>query len=78
MRWTSLKSSAWRGPTGKRMTKKKTPVAPVAPAIPNLSPFNWKRDPRPSIFAQDPYFRGNYKVTPVQHALPLRYITGKI
>lgn len=23
------------------------------------SPFHWHEDPRPSIFAKDPYFRGN-------------------
>ena len=44
-----------------------------------LSPFEWKKNKEPSIFAKDPYFRGNYKTTPVQHPLPvLRNITGKI
>ena len=43
------------------------------------SPFEWKKEVRPSIFAKDPYFRGNYKTTPVKHPLPLlRNVTGKI
>ena len=43
------------------------------------SPFLWAQRKEPSIFAKDPYFRGNYKVTPVKHPLPiLRNITGKI
>jgi hypothetical protein len=45
----------------------------------SVSPFEWKKEVRPSIFAKDPYFWGNYKVTPVKHPLPLlRNITGKI
>ena len=45
----------------------------------SVSPFEWKKEVRQSIFAKDPYFWGNYKVTPVKHPLPLlRNITGKI
>jgi hypothetical protein len=28
---------------------------------PPLSPFRWKEDPRPSIFATDPYFKSRHK-----------------
>ena len=38
-----------------------------APKLSTCSPFNWKSDSRPSIFAQDPYFRGNYKTVAVSN-----------
>jgi hypothetical protein len=53
------------------MFKKKTPK------LSETSPFDWKKEDRPSIFAQDPRFTGRYKVpTPV----PVTYknVTWKI
>ena len=44
-----------------------------------LSPFEWRKNKEPTIFAKDPYFRGNYKTKPVRNPLPLlRNIAGKI
>jgi len=53
------------------MFKKKTPK------LSETSPFDWKKEDRPSIFAQDPRFTGRYKApTPV----PVTYknVTWKI
>jgi len=33
----------------------------MTPKTPPLSPFRWKEDPRPSIFATDPYFKSRRK-----------------
>jgi len=43
-----------------------------------LSPFDWKKEVRPSIFAKDVRFTGRYKVTPVNPQPLLRNIAGKI
>jgi hypothetical protein len=43
-----------------------------------VSPFEWRKEVRPSIFAKDTRFTGRYKVTPVKHPEPLRNVTWKI
>jgi hypothetical protein len=44
-----------------------------------VSPFEWQKEVRPSIFAKDVRFTGRYKTTPVRNPLPLlRNIAGKI
>ena len=43
-----------------------------------VSPFEWKKEVRPSIFAKDVRFTGRYKVTPVNPQPLLRNVTGKI
>ena len=48
------------------------------PKLSETSPFDWKKDDRPSIFAQDHRFTGRYKVTPVNPQPLLRNIAGKI
>ena len=43
------------------------------------SPFEWKKNKEPTIFAKDPYFRGNYKVTPLRvNAIKLNNKTFKL
>ena len=43
-----------------------------------VSPFEWKKNKEPTIFAKDPYFRGNYKTTPVKHPEPNTKANWKI
>ena len=38
-----------------------------------LSPFQWKEDPRPSIFVQDAYFRSRYKAGLIDDSAGLKY-----
>jgi hypothetical protein len=38
-----------------------------------LSPFRWKEDPRPSIFATDPHFRSRYKAGLIDSETGLKY-----
>lgn len=40
---------------------------------PPLSPFRWKEDPRPSIFATDPHFRSRYKAGLIDDGEGLKY-----
>jgi len=54
------------------MFKKKTPK------LSETSPFDWKKEDRPSIFAQDLRFTGRYTTTPVNPQPLLRNIAGKI
>lgn len=40
---------------------------------PPLSPFRWKEDPRPSIFATDPHFRSRHKAGLIDDDRGLKY-----
>jgi hypothetical protein len=43
------------------------------------SPFEWWKNKEPTVFAKDPYFRGNYKVTPLRvNAIKLNNKTFKL
>jgi hypothetical protein len=53
------------------MFKKKTPK------LSETSPFDWKKEDRPSIFAQDPRFTGRYKV-PTPPPVTYKNVTWKI
>jgi hypothetical protein len=53
------------------MFKKKTPK------LSETSPFDWKKEDRPSIFAQDPRFTGRYKV-PTPAPVTYKNVTWKI
>lgn len=43
-----------------------------------ISPFDWKKDVRPSIFAKDIRFTGRYTVTPVNPQPLMKGVTWKI
>jgi hypothetical protein len=43
-----------------------------------VSPFEWKKNKEPTVFAKDPYFRGCYKTTPVKHPEPNTKANWKI
>ena len=44
-----------------------------------VSPFEWWKNKEPTVFAKDPYFRGNYKVTPLRvNAIKLNNKTFKL
>jgi hypothetical protein len=43
-----------------------------------VSPFEWKKNKEPTVFAKDPYFRGCYKTTPVKHLEPNTKANWKI
>jgi hypothetical protein len=45
----------------------------MKPTTPSLSPFRWKEDPRPSIFATDPHFRSRYKAGLIDNGEGLQY-----
>lgn len=43
-----------------------------------VSPFEWKKEVRPSIFAKDLRFTGRYKTMPVKHPEPNTKANWKI
>ena len=57
---------------------RKKQIAEVTASDHPSSPFDWKKDDRPSIFAQDHRFTGRYTTTPVNPQPLLRNIAGKI
>jgi len=57
---------------------RKKQIAEVTASDHPVSPFEWHKEVRPSIFAKDTRFTGRYKVTPVKHPEPLRNVTWKI
>jgi hypothetical protein len=57
---------------------RKKQIAEITASDHPVSPFEWQKEVRPSIFAKDMRFTGRYKVTPVKHPEPLRNVTWKI
>ena len=45
----------------------------MKPKTPPLSPFRWREDPRPSIFATDPHFRSRQKAGLIDDSEGLKY-----